>query len=61
MRRPAAAGYEDRPTVILQSHMDMVCEKNSDVDFDFENDAIRTRVDDGWVRAEGRRSAPTAA
>ena len=44
MRRPAAAGYEDRPTVILQSHMDMVCEKNSDVDFDFENDAIRTRV-----------------
>lgn len=53
MRRPAAAGYEDRPTVILQSHMDMVCEKNSDVDFDFENDAIRTRVDDGWVRAEG--------
>ena len=47
MRRHAAAGYEDRPTVILQSHMDMVCEKNSDVDFDFENDAIRTRVDDG--------------
>lgn len=39
--------------MILQSHMDMVCEKNSDVAFDFEHDAIRTRVDDGWVRAEG--------
>lgn len=53
MRKPATAGYEDRPAVILQSHMDMVCEKNSDVDFDFETDAIRTRVEDGWVRAEG--------
>ena len=53
MRRPAAAGCEDRPTVILQSHMDMVCEKNSDVDFDFETDPIRTRVEAGWVRAEG--------
>ncbi len=53
MRRPAAAGREDRPTVILQSHVDMVCEKNSDVDFDFDNDAIRTHVEDGWVRAEG--------
>lgn len=53
MRKPATKGYEDRPTVILQSHMDMVCEKNSDVEFDFENDSIRTRIDGGWVRAEG--------
>ncbi len=53
MRKPATAGREDRPTVILQSHMDMVCEKNSDVNFDFENDAIRTRIEDGWVRADG--------
>lgn len=53
MRKPATAGYESKPTVILQSHMDMVCEKNSDVDFDFENDPIRTRIDGGWVRAEG--------
>ena len=59
IRKPATTGYEGRPTVILQSHMDMVCEKNSDVAFDFEHDAIRTRIDDGWVRAEGRRSAPT--
>ncbi len=51
--KPATAGYEERPMVVLQSHMDMVCEKNSDVDFDFERDAIRTKVDGGWVRAEG--------
>ena len=49
MRKPATAGYESRPTVILQSHMDMVCEKNSDVEFDFENDAIRAVVDGAWV------------
>ena len=53
MRKPATAGYESRPTVILQSHMDMVCEKNSDVEFDFEHDAIRAVVDGEWVRAEG--------
>ncbi len=51
--KPATAGYESHPTVVLQSHMDMVCEKNSDVEFDFEHDAIRTRIDGGWVRAEG--------
>ena len=53
MRKPATAGYEHRPTVILQSHMDMVCEKNSDVEFDFEHDPIRTRIDGEWVKAEG--------
>ncbi len=53
IRKPATEGYENRPTVILQSHMDMVCEKNSDVDFDFDNDPIRTVVDGDWVRAEG--------
>ena len=51
--KPATAGYEDFPTVVLQSHMDMVCEKNSDVDFDFDNDPIRTCVDGEWVRADG--------
>ena len=53
IRKAATAGYENRPTIILQSHMDMVCEKNSDVDFDFDNDPIRTVVDGEWVRAEG--------
>ena len=53
MRKPATPGYEAKPAVILQAHMDMVCEKNSDVEFDFEHDPIRTRIEDGWVRAEG--------
>ena len=53
IRKGATPGFENRPTVILQSHMDMVCEKNSDVEFDFETDPIRTRIDGGWVKAEG--------
>lgn len=51
--RPAAESMKSRPTVILQSHMDMVCEKNADVKFDFENDPIRTYTENGWVRAHG--------
>ena len=51
--KAATPGFEGRPTVVLQSHMDMVCEKNSDVEFDFENDAIRTKIDGEWVKAEG--------
>ena len=53
MRKAATAGYEGRPAVILQSHMDMVCEKNSSVKFDFDNDPIVTKIDGEWVRAEG--------
>ena len=53
IRKPATAGMENRKTVILQSHMDMVCEKNRDVDFDFTKDAIRTEVDGEWLRAKG--------
>ena len=53
MRIPASAGCEAVPVVTLQSHMDMVCEKRGDVEFDFDRDPIRTRVEDGWVRAEG--------
>ena len=45
IRKPATKGYEDRKTVILQSHMDMVCEKLVDVDIDFTKDAIQTYVD----------------
>lgn len=51
--KDATPGMEDRPAVILQSHMDMVTEKNSDVHFDFEKDAIQTRIEEGWVRANG--------
>ncbi|WP_280748824.1 aminoacyl-histidine dipeptidase [Parabacteroides sp. PF5-9] len=53
MTKPATPGMEDRPTVILQSHMDMVCEKNSDKKFDFDNDPIETVVDGDWLRANG--------
>ncbi len=51
--KPAAAGMEVAPTVILQTHMDMVCEKNSDKVFDFDKDAIEPMVQDGWVKANG--------
>ncbi|MDH6389283.1 dipeptidase D [Parabacteroides sp. PFB2-12] len=53
MFKPATPGYEKLPTVILQSHMDMVCEKNSDKEFDFDNDPIETVVDGDWLRANG--------
>ena len=53
IRKPATAGYEEHETVILQSHMDMVCEKNSDVEFDFDTQPIYAVVDGEWVRAEG--------
>lgn len=53
IRKPATKGYEDKKTVILQSHMDMVCEKNADSDFDFMNDAIETYVDGEWLKAKG--------
>ncbi len=51
--KPATAGKENVPTVILQSHVDMVCEKNSDVVHDFDNDPIPTVIDGDWVRTKG--------
>lgn len=51
--KPATPGYENRQTVILQSHMDMVCDKLVDVDIDFDNDPIETYVDGDWLRAKG--------
>ena len=53
IRKPATPGYENRETVILQSHMDMVCEKLVDIDFDFDKDAIQTYVDGEWLKAKG--------
>jgi dipeptidase D len=51
--KPATPGMESAPTVILQTHMDMVCEKNSDKVFDFDNDPIEPMITDGWVKANG--------
>lgn len=53
IRKPASAGRENDPVVILQSHVDMVCEKNSETQHNFDTDAIKPFVADGWVRAEG--------
>ena len=53
IRKPATKGYENRPATILQSHMDMVCDKLVDVDFDFSKDAIQTYVDGEWMHAKG--------
>ena len=55
IRKPASPGYENHPGVILQGHMDMVPQKNSDIDFDFDKDPIRAYVEDNkeWVTADG--------
>ena len=51
--KEATPGKEDVPVVVLQSHMDMVCEKNAEVKHDFERDAIQPYVDGEWVKARG--------
>ena len=53
MRVPATPGYEDHEGVILQAHMDMVCEKNGDVQHDFMTDPIQTYVDGEFLKAKG--------
>lgn len=53
MRVPATPGYEDHEGVILQAHMDMVCEKNGDVTHDFMTDSIETYIDGEWLKAKG--------
>ena len=53
MKKAATPGHENAPTVILQAHMDMVAEKNCDVDHDFLTDPIQTYVDGDWVKAKG--------
>ncbi len=53
IKKPATPGMENRKTVVLQSHVDMVCEKNNDVQHDFMNDPIQTVVDGEWLKAKG--------
>ena len=50
---PATKGYENYPTIIIQGHMDMVCEKSFDSKHDFLKDPISMYVEDGWVHADG--------
>lgn len=53
IRKAATPGFEDCKVVALQSHIDMVCEKNNDTVHDFDNDPIQAYVEDGWVKAKG--------
>ncbi|MCU4164489.1 aminoacyl-histidine dipeptidase [Carboxylicivirga caseinilyticus] len=53
IRKPATPGLEDRKGVVLQGHIDMVPQKNSDKKHDFEKDPIETYIEDGWVTANG--------
>ena len=50
---PASKGFENSPAVILQGHVDMVCEKNKSTQHDFENDPIKLLKQDGWITADG--------
>lgn len=51
--KPASPGMEDAPTVVIQAHLDMVCQKNDGTDHDFNTQGIQMFVEDGWVKAKG--------
>ena len=53
IRKPASTGMEDRKTVVMQGHLDMVHQKNSDTVFDFDTEGIKMFIDGDWVKAEG--------
>lgn len=53
VKKPATKGYEHAPTIILQGHLDMVCEKNNDVDHDFKKDPLKLYIDGDLIRAKG--------
>src|SRR3954468_7863455 len=53
IKKPAANGMENKMTVVLQSHLDMVHQKNSDQIFDFDKQGIEMVVDGDWVKANG--------
>lgn len=53
IKKGATPGMENRKTVIMQSHLDMVCQKNADTKFDFDTEGIRMYVENDWVKAEG--------
>ncbi|EZH73268.1 aminoacyl-histidine dipeptidase [Aquimarina atlantica] len=53
IKKPATPGMEDRKVVVMQSHLDMVHQKNADTDFDFDTQGIEMYIDEDWVRAKG--------
>ncbi len=53
IKKPATKGMENRKTIVMQSHLDMVHQKNNDTVFDFDTEGIKMYVDKDWVRADG--------
>ncbi len=53
IKKPASPGYENRQVVVLQSHLDMVHQKNADTNFDFDTEGIKMLVENDWVKADG--------
>jgi dipeptidase D len=53
IKKPGTKGMENKPIIILQGHMDMVCEKNNDVDFDFSKDSIQLKLEGDVLKADG--------
>ncbi len=53
IKKPATSGMENRKPIVMQSHLDMVHQKNSDTDFDFDTEGIKMFIDGDWVKAKG--------
>lgn len=53
IKKPATSGMENRKTIVLQSHLDMVHQKNNDTLFDFETEGIKMLIENDWVKADG--------
>jgi len=53
IKKPASKGMESRKTVVMQSHLDMVHQKNADTNFDFDTEGIKMKIDGDWVKAQG--------
>lgn len=53
VRKPPSSGFEDRPSVMLQAHLDMVCEKSAEADHDFARDPIQWAIDGDWLSTGG--------
>ncbi len=53
IKKPATKGMENRKPIVLQSHLDMVCQKNNDTEFDFDTQGINMFIDGDWVKAKG--------
>src|SRR5687768_17080552 len=53
IKKPATKGMEDRQAIVIQSHLDMVHQKNSDTTFDFDTQGIEMYIDGDWVKAKG--------